>query len=83
MEAAETDGGAGAVEIVDPAKVRPEDVRVGDWADDRYPEPYRAAYVGECVLTDPDQAGMTDEDLRAEAIAELRRAGALDEGERC
>ena len=38
---------------------------------------YRAAYVGETVLTGPEHAHMSDADLVTEALAEARRAGLL------
>jgi hypothetical protein len=53
------------------------DIRVGMWVDrDRT---YRAAYVGDCVLTGPEHAALPDDELRAEAVREARRAEILRE----
>jgi len=34
---------------------------------------YRAAYVNDTALTGPEHSGLSDEELIAEAIAELKR----------
>jgi hypothetical protein len=39
---------------------------------------YRAAYVNDCVLTGPEHASLSDDDLMAEAIAEAKRAEIFD-----
>jgi hypothetical protein len=49
------------------------DIRIGLWRE-RDGSSYRAAYVNECVLTLPEHAGLPDDALRAEAIAEAKRA---------
>lgn len=36
---------------------------------------YRACYVGDCVLTGPEHSHLDDDGLRAEAMAEVERAG--------
>jgi len=36
---------------------------------------YRAAYVGEAVLTGPEHADLPDAELIAEAVAEAKHAG--------
>lgn len=36
---------------------------------------YRAAYVNFTVLTSPEHAHLTDDELMAEAVAEAKRAG--------
>ena len=38
---------------------------------------FRAAYVGDCVLTGPEHAHLDDEALLAEAVAEAHRAGLI------
>ena len=38
---------------------------------------YRAAYIGDTVLTDQQHANLSDEDLIAEAIEEAKRAGLI------
>ena len=38
---------------------------------------YRAAYFSNIVLTSEDQAGLSDAELRTEALAEAKRAGLI------
>lgn len=40
---------------------------------------YRAAYINAIVFTGPEHAALSDEALRAEALAVARRAGVVDE----
>jgi len=39
---------------------------------------YRAAYIGHTVLTAAEHAGLSDDALRAEAMAEAQRADIID-----
>lgn len=39
---------------------------------------YRAAYIGETVLTAAEHANLSEEALRAEALAEAQRADIID-----
>ena len=53
--------------------ISPLDIKIGTWRD-RDGSAYRAAYVGDCVLTGPEHAALDDKDLLAVAILEARRA---------
>lgn len=59
-----------------------EDIKIGRWRGlemdaSGATSVYRAAYVGECVLTGPQHASLSDADLLAEAVAEARRGKIL------
>jgi hypothetical protein len=62
-------------------RITADEIEIGDWyglPGDRC-DGYRAAFVGESVLTGPEHAHLSDEDLLAEAVAEARRADILAE----
>ena len=57
------------------------DILIGEYygrAGDRCPG-YRAAYLGDDVLTGPEHAGLSDADLVAVATAEAIRAGIMED----
>lgn len=57
-------------------RITPDDIEIGGWIDNDG-LPYRAAYVGDTVLTLPEHRDLDDEALMAEALAEARRADIL------
>lgn len=52
-----------------------EDVKIGEWHDLSTRGTYRAAYVHDCVLTGPEHADLSDDDLLDVAWREATRAG--------
>jgi len=52
------------------------DIQIGEWVE-RDGTRYRAAYVGDCVLTGPAHEHLSDSDLLAEALREATRAEIL------
>lgn len=42
---------------------------------------YRAAFIGETVFTGPEHSHLSDDELRAEALAECRRAGGIGDAD--
>jgi hypothetical protein len=68
------------MDSMDP-RITADEIEIGDWyglPGDRC-DGYRAAFVGESVLTGPEHAHLSDEDLLTEAVAEARRADILAE----
>lgn len=59
-----------------------KDITIGTWKDVTTGATYRAAYVGDCVLTGPEHADLPEYELLAEGVAEARRAEIMQTDER-
>ncbi len=59
-----------------PHTITRDDITIGTWRS-RDGRTYRAAYIGECVLTGPEHAHLPDAALLDEAVEEAKRAEIL------